>query len=148
MILVRSIGRKFKRIFQCLRGMLDIGLIYSGDVTCLVTSFFNSDYAEDVDGRRSMTGYVFTLVGSIMSWRALLQPTVTLSTTEAEYMALTEATKEGIWLKGLVSVLGLHHDQMIVYCDSLSTICLAKDQVHHERTKYIDVRYHFMRSET
>ena len=71
----------------------------------------------------------------------------TLSTTEAEYMALTEAAKEGIWLKGLVSDLGLHHDQATVYCDSLSAICLAKDQVHHERTKHIDVRYHFLRSE-
>ncbi|CAM8924196.1 unnamed protein product [Rhodiola kirilowii] len=92
-----------------------------------------------------MTGYVFTLGGSIVSWKVTLQPTVTLSTTEAEYMALTEAAKEGIWLKGLVSDLGLHHDQAIVYCDSLSAICLAKDQVHHERTKHIDVRYHFLR---
>ena len=58
-----------------------------------------------------------------------------------------EAAKEGIWLKGLVSDLGLHHDQATVYCDSLSAICLAKDQVHHERTKHIDVRYHFLRSE-
>ena len=62
-------------------------------------------------------------------------------------MALTEAAKEGIWLKGLVSDLGLYHDQATVYCDSLSAIFLAKDQVHHERTKHIDVRYHFLRSE-
>uniref|UniRef100_A0A3Q7J5Z4 Reverse transcriptase Ty1/copia-type domain-containing protein n=1 Tax=Solanum lycopersicum TaxID=4081 RepID=A0A3Q7J5Z4_SOLLC len=60
------------------------------------------DYAGDVDTRRSMTGYVFTLGGSVVSWKATLQPTVTLSTTEAEYMALTEAAKEGIWLKGLI----------------------------------------------
>uniref|UniRef100_A0A3Q7EAK5 Reverse transcriptase Ty1/copia-type domain-containing protein n=1 Tax=Solanum lycopersicum TaxID=4081 RepID=A0A3Q7EAK5_SOLLC len=59
------------------------------------------NYAGDVDTRRSMTGYVFTLGGSVVSWKATLQPTVTLSTTEAEYMALTEAAKEGIWLKGL-----------------------------------------------
>lgn len=95
-----------------------------------------------------MTGYVFTLGSVVVSWKATLQPTVTLSTTEAEYMALTEAAKEGIWLKGLVSDLGLHHDQAVVFCDSLSAICLAKDQVHHERTKHIDVRYHFLRSET
>ena len=44
--------------------------------------------------------------------------------------------------------MGLHHDQVTVYCDSLSVICLAKDQVHHERTKHIDVMYHFLRSET
>ncbi|KAJ4721450.1 Retrovirus-related Pol polyprotein from transposon TNT 1-94 [Melia azedarach] len=136
-----------KRIFRYLKGTFDVGLIYGGDTHCLVTGFSDSDYAGDVDSRRSMTGYVFTLGSSIVSWKATLQPTVTLSTTEAEYMALTEAAKEGIWLKGLVSDLGLHHDQAIVYCDSLSAICLAKDQVHHERTKHIDVRYHFLRSE-
>ncbi|KAJ4721172.1 Retrovirus-related Pol polyprotein from transposon TNT 1-94 [Melia azedarach] len=114
---------------------------------CLVIGFSDSDYVGDVDSRRSMTGYAFTLGSSVVSWKATLQPTATLSTIEAEYMALTEAAKEGIWLRGLVSDLGLHHDQAIVYCDSLSAICLAKDQVHHERTKHIDVRYHFLRSE-
>uniref|UniRef100_A0A3Q7GHA7 Reverse transcriptase Ty1/copia-type domain-containing protein n=1 Tax=Solanum lycopersicum TaxID=4081 RepID=A0A3Q7GHA7_SOLLC len=73
----------------------------AGDTQCLVTGYSNSDYLGDVDTRRSMTGYVFTLGGSVVSWKAALQPTVTLSTTEAEYMALTEAAKEEIWLKGL-----------------------------------------------
>lgn len=136
-----------KRIFRYLRDTSDIGLIYGSDTQCLVTSFSDSDYAGDVDSRRSMTGYVFTLDGSVVSWKAILQSTVTLSTTEAEYMALTEANKERIWLKGLIGDLGLHHDQAIVYCDNLSAICLAKDQVHHERIKHIDVRYHFLRNE-
>ena len=137
-----------KRIFRYLRGTSDVGLIYGGDSQCSVVGYSDSDYAGDVDSRRSMTGYVFTLGSSVVSWKATLQPTVTLSTTEAEYMALTEAAKEGIWLKGLVSDLGLHHDQAVIFCDSLSAICLAKDQVHHERTKHIDVRYHFLRSES
>uniref|UniRef100_A0A3Q7I167 Reverse transcriptase Ty1/copia-type domain-containing protein n=1 Tax=Solanum lycopersicum TaxID=4081 RepID=A0A3Q7I167_SOLLC len=81
-------------------GTSDIGLIYGGDTQCLVTGYSDSDYDGDVDTRRS-TGYVFTLGGSVVSWKTTLQPTVTLSTTEAEYMALTEAAKEGIWLKGL-----------------------------------------------
>uniref|UniRef100_A0A3Q7GRP1 Reverse transcriptase Ty1/copia-type domain-containing protein n=1 Tax=Solanum lycopersicum TaxID=4081 RepID=A0A3Q7GRP1_SOLLC len=82
-------------------GTSDVGLIYGGDTQCLVTGYSDSDYAGDVDTRRSMTGYVFTLGGSVVSWKVTLQPTVTLSTTEAEYMALTEVTKEGIWFKGL-----------------------------------------------
>ena len=136
-----------KRIFRYLRGTSDVGLIYGGDTHCLVTGYSDSDYAGDVDSRRSMTGYVFTLSGSVVSWKATLQAAVTLSTTEAEYMALTEAAKEGIWLQGLVGDLGLHQDQAVVFCDSQSAICLAKDQVHHERTKHIDVRYHFLRDE-
>uniref|UniRef100_A0A3Q7GKK2 Reverse transcriptase Ty1/copia-type domain-containing protein n=1 Tax=Solanum lycopersicum TaxID=4081 RepID=A0A3Q7GKK2_SOLLC len=90
-----------KRIFRYLRGTSYVGLIYGGDTQCLVTGYSDSDYAGDVDTRRSMTRYVFTLGGSVVVWKATLQPTVTLSTMEAEYMALTEAAKEGIWLKGL-----------------------------------------------
>ncbi|XP_071939680.1 secreted RxLR effector protein 161-like [Coffea arabica] len=97
-----------KRIFRYLRGTSDVGLIYRGDTECLVTGYSNSDYAGDVDSRMSMTDYVFNLGCFVVSWKATLQPTVTLSTTEAEYMALTEAAKEGIWLKGLVGDLGLH----------------------------------------
>ncbi|OAE22245.1 hypothetical protein AXG93_412s1350 [Marchantia polymorpha subsp. ruderalis] len=107
-----------------------------------------SDYACDIDSRRLMTRYVFTLGDSVVSWKVTLQPTVTLSTTDSEYMALTQAAMERIWLKHMVNDLGLHQDQAIVHCDSLSAICLTKDQVHHERTKHIDVRYHFLRSES
>ncbi|CAO2820788.1 unnamed protein product [Amaranthus hypochondriacus] len=85
-----------KRIFRYLKGTSDVGLIYGGDIQCLVTGYSDSDCAGDIDSRRSMTGYVFTLGGSVVSRKATLQPTVTLLTTEAEYMALTEAAKEGI----------------------------------------------------
>lgn len=83
-----------------------------------------------------------------MSWKATLQHTLDLSTTEAEYMALTKATKEAIWLKGLTGDLGISQDQALVYCDSMSAICLAKDQLFHDQTKHIDVCYHFIPSET
>jgi len=136
-----------KRIFRYLKGTSDVCLIYGGEAPSLIAGYSDFDYAGDVDSRRSMTGYVFALGNSVISGKATMQPTATLSTTEAEYMALTEATKEGIWLKGLVSDMGLHQDQATVYCDSLSAICLTKDQVHHERTKHIDVRYHFLRNE-
>uniref|UniRef100_A0A803MPL7 Retrovirus-related Pol polyprotein from transposon TNT 1-94 n=1 Tax=Chenopodium quinoa TaxID=63459 RepID=A0A803MPL7_CHEQI len=130
-----------------MRGTTDIGLVYGNGRECLVTGYSDSDYAADVDTRRSVTGYVFTLGGSVVSWKSTLQSSVTLSTTEAEYMALTSAAKESIWLKGLVGELGIAQDFATVYCDSLSAICLAKDQVHHDRTKHIDVRYHFLRTD-
>ncbi|GJS55942.1 retrovirus-related pol polyprotein from transposon TNT 1-94 [Tanacetum coccineum] len=136
-----------KRIFRYLKGTSDVGLIYGGDREYLVAGYSDSDYAADLDARRSLTGYVFTIGNSVVSWKATLQPSVALSTTEAEYMALTEAAKEGIWLKGLIEDLGFPQDQATVFCDSMSAICLAKDQVYHDRTKHIDVRYHFIRSE-
>jgi len=61
-----------KRIFRYLRGTSDVGLIYGGDTQCLVTSYSDSDDAGDVDSRRSMTGHVFTLGGSVVSWKATL----------------------------------------------------------------------------
>ncbi|GKB23082.1 transposable element [Tanacetum coccineum] len=136
-----------KRIFRYLKEASDVGLIYGGDREYIVAGYSDSDYATDLDARRSLTGYVFTIGNSVVSWKATLQPSVALSTTEAEYMALTEAAKEGIWLKGLIEDLGFPQDQATVFCDSMSAICLAKDQVYHDRTKHIDVRYHFIRSE-
>ena len=72
-----------------------------------IIGFVDSDYAGDLDKRRSLTGYLFTLSGSAISWKATLQNTVALSTTEAEYMALSEAVKEAIWLQGLARELGM-----------------------------------------
>jgi len=74
-----------------------------------------------------------------------LQSTVTLSTTEAEYMAVTEAVKEAIWLRDLVEDLGLHQGVTTVFCDRQSAIHLTKYQIYHERTKHIDVKYRFIR---
>ncbi|GJY38887.1 secreted RxLR effector protein 161-like protein [Tanacetum coccineum] len=135
-----------KRIFRYLKGTSDVGLIYGGEREYLVAGYSDSDYAADLDARRSLTGYVFTIGSSVVSWKATLQPSVALSTTEAEYMALTEAAKEGIWLKGLIEDLGFPQDQAIVFCDSMSAICLAKDQVYQDRPKHFEVRNHFIHS--
>ncbi|KAL9293532.1 putative RNA-directed DNA polymerase [Arabidopsis thaliana] len=75
-----------KRILRYLKGASDGGLIYGGEAPSLIAGYSDSDYVGDVDSRRSMTGYVFALGNSVISWKATLQPTVTLSTTEAEYM--------------------------------------------------------------
>ncbi|KAM1173977.1 hypothetical protein ACFX19_027172 [Malus domestica] len=107
--------------------------------------YVDSDYAGDLDGRKSTTGYVFTMAKGPVCWRSILQSSVALSTTEAEYMAVAEAIKEAIWIHGLIRDLGVDQKQVEVHCDSQSAIYLAKYQVHHARTKHIDVRYHFIR---
>ena len=80
-----------------------------------------------------------------ISWRSSLQIVVALSTTEAEYMALVEAVKEGIWLRGLAEELGFKQDTVEISCDSQSALCLAKNNVYHERTKHISRKMHFIR---
>ena len=112
-----------------------------------VAGFVDSDYAADKERRRSITGIVFTMCESAISWKSSLQSVVALSTTEAEYIALTEAVKEAIWLRGLVSKLGFKQEVVKVSCDSSSAIQLSKNPKYHERTKHIDVRMHFIRDE-
>ena len=95
--------------------------------------------------KKSLTRYVFTLCGSVISWKVTLQFIVALSTTEAEYMATIEAMKKSIWLKGLVGDLGLQQVLTIVYFNSQSVIHLTKNQMFYEKTKHVDVRMHFIR---
>jgi hypothetical protein len=93
-----------KWIFRYLRGTsnacLQFGRIKNG-----LVGYVDSDFAADLDSRRLLTGYVFTVGGCAVSWRACLQPTVAQSTTEAEYIAVCDACKEAIWLKGLYAEL-------------------------------------------
>ncbi|XP_042009185.1 secreted RxLR effector protein 161-like [Salvia splendens] len=109
--------------------------------------FCDSDDAANLDTRRSQTGYIFTLYGSTVCWKSSLQNVVALSTTEAEYMALTSAVKESKWLMGLISDFGVKQDRVSIHCDNNGAICLARHQMFHERSKHIDVRLHFIRDE-
>ena len=107
--------------------------------------YLDSDYVGNIDDRRSTTGYEFTLSEGPIYWRSTLQSLVAMSTTEVEYMAVAEATKEALWLKGLVKELGLNQRGVQLHCDSQSAIYLAKHQIYHARTKHIDVRFHKIR---
>ena len=107
--------------------------------------YVDSDFAADLDKRRSLTGYVFTLGGCAVSWSATLQSVVAQSTTEAEYMAIAEAYKESVSLKGLFAELYGDDTCINLFCDSQNAIYLTKDQMFHERTKHIDVKYHYVR---
>ncbi|KAL0319279.1 UNVERIFIED_CONTAM: Retrovirus-related Pol polyprotein from transposon TNT 1-94 [Sesamum angustifolium] len=111
----------------------------------LHVGYVDSNYANDRDSRRSTTSYVFTLCGACISWKSQLQNIVALSTTEAEYIATTEAFKEAIWLKGILTEIGFLNKKVTIFSDSQSSIQLCKNPVFHDRTKHIDVRYHFIR---
>ena len=135
-----------KWILRYLKGTADVGLLYGvSNPGNQVVGYVDSDFAGDHDKRRSLTGYVFTLSGSAISWKATLQATVALSTTEAEYMAIAEAVNEALWMRGILCELGIAQGVTSVFCDSQSAIHLTKNLMYHERTKHIDVRYHFVR---
>ena len=134
-----------KWILRYLKGTSDFTLCF-GDKDTTIRGYTDSDMAGNLDNRRSTTGYVFTFAGAAISWASKLQQVVSLSTTEAEYIALTEAAKELIWLQRLFSDFDYPQQGSALYCDSKSAIDLAKNAVFHSRTKHIEVRYHFIRS--
>lgn len=130
---------------------MNIGLHFGNEADSdsdnILRGYCDSDFAANLDNRKSQSGYVWTLYGTAVSWKSNLQPVVALSTTEAEYISLTEAVKEGLWLKGILEDFGVHLKCVQIECDSNSAIYLAKHQTFHERSKHIDVRRHFIRDE-
>ncbi|KAL2231326.1 UNVERIFIED_CONTAM: Retrovirus-related Pol polyprotein from transposon TNT 1-94 [Sesamum indicum] len=135
-----------KWLLRYLCGTDNIGINFSkfSDSVNLI-GYVDSNYANEKDSRKSTTSYIFTLCGSCISWKSQLQHIVALSTTEAEYIATTEAFKEAIWLEGLVKEIGFLKNRLTVFSDSQSSIQLCKNPVFHDRTKHIDVRFHFIR---
>jgi hypothetical protein len=133
-----------KRIFKYLLGTKKLELVYGGEERGLV-GYVDADGASQ-DHRRAISGYVFMVDGGAVSWSSKKQELVTLSTTEAEYVAQTHAAKEAVWLRRLISeIFGPIETPTTLLSDSKSAIALANDGHYHARTKHIDIRYHFIR---
>lgn len=107
--------------------------------------YLDSYFAGSIDTRKSLTGYIFKMFGTAISWKSNLQSVVALSTTEAEYIAVSEPLKESIWLKGMIAQMKIQQEGVKVRCDNQSAIYLTKHQVFHERSKHIDVKLHIVR---
>jgi len=134
-----------KWILRYLRGTIG-KCLYFGKREIKVEGCVDSDFAGEVDHRRSTTGCIFTVGTRAVSWMSRIQKIIALSTTEAEYVAVTVASKELIWLQGLLTNLGFIQERCALYSDSQSAIHLAKNSAFHSRTKHIGLRYHFIRS--
>ena len=137
-----------RRIMSYLKGTRDYGLLFprnNDSDTPMLVGFSDSDYAADVDTRRSTTGYLFMISGGCVTWSSKRQSIVTLSTTEAELVAACEACKEAIWLRKLLS--DIEHGCVkptILNVDNQSSIRLIKNSEFHRRSKHIDVRYRYI----
>ena len=99
-----------------------------------------------IEDRRSHTGYIFLPNGSPISWDSRKQRTVAFSTTEAEYMAMSECAKEAIYLQRFMHELGFSSLALLtMYCDTRSALKLSENPVYHSRSKHIDIRHPFVR---
>ncbi|KAM0960323.1 hypothetical protein ACFX2I_025293 [Malus domestica] len=134
-----------KRILRYLKGSPDLGIqLTPGELD--LHAFSDADWAGDPNDRRSTTGFVVYLGPNPISWSSKKQSTVSRSSTEAEYRALSSTSTEIDWIKQL-----LHFMQIAVpcpttlFCDNLSAIALAYNPVMHQRTKHIEIDVHFVR---
>lgn len=138
-----------KRITRYLKQTINLNLTYKAKITNEVIGYCYSDYASDPDDSKSVGGYAFLYGGAAISWNSKKQPNVATSSCEAEYMALSAAAKEALWIKKLLNDLRLQiaKDPITIYCDNMSAISLAHNPVCHQRSKHIRVAYHFFRDE-
>ena len=133
-------------MLRYLKGTTNFGLIYSDDSDVL--GYSDADWAGDMDDRKSTSGYMFQIAGGPVSWRSKKQDTVALSTAEAEYVALSSAAQECVWMRRLVSELGKPPGEpTTVLEDNQSSIAMARNPQFHGRAKHIDIKHHFVREQ-
>jgi hypothetical protein len=149
-----------KRVLRYLAGTKDIGLVFGasasgnadvsdtrgrGNSLVEVCAYADADWANDKKDRKSITGWVAKLNGDPISWSSKKQRVVALSTCEAELYAEGAAVQEVLWLRDLLTELGLHVQfGSLVYGDNQSTLAVSQNGVKSDRTKHVDVKYHFI----
>lgn len=135
-----------KRILRYLKGTINHGIYFQKSESQTLIGFSDADYAGDLETRRSTSGFIFMINNSVISWSSERQKSVSLSTTESEYIAASNAIRELVWLRVFLNdLLPEKLNQVKFFMDNQSAIRLIKNPEFHKRTKHIDVRYHFIR---
>ncbi|KAL0358403.1 UNVERIFIED_CONTAM: Retrovirus-related Pol polyprotein from transposon RE2 [Sesamum angustifolium] len=138
-----------KRILRYLRGTKDFGIWYKSTNDAKLVRYTDSDWAGSVDDMKSTSGYTFSLGSGIFSWASKKQATVAQSSAEAEYIAAAATSNQVIWLRRILEDMREKQEEpTTIYCDNKSAIAITKNPVQHNRTKHIDIKYHFLREAT
>lgn len=135
-----------KRILRYLAGTIDYCLLFTKDDNCNVSAFADADWANDQVDRRSYTGFVIKLGNDTINWEARKQRCIALSSTEAEYLAMSDVCKDISFIKNFVSELLNLNFSITLFNDNLSAQKLLQVKEYcHRRTKHIDLRYHYVK---
>jgi hypothetical protein len=136
-----------KHILRYIKGTTNFGVVYlkkKGKVKIL--GYSDSDMAGDVDDRKSTSGVAYFLGQSPVSWLSQKQKVVAQSSREAEYIAAATAACQGVWLRRLLGdLMNKEEERVVLNIDNKSAISLCKNPVHHDRSKHIDTKYHYIR---
>jgi hypothetical protein len=135
-----------KQILRYLKGTATHGVVYTKEEKFTLKAYCDSDWAQDVDDRKSVTGYVIYSQGGAIIWKSKKQPTTARSSAEAEYVSLADTVSELLWVLMAMKELGVTVEgDVSVFIDNQAAQAMAANPVNHERTKHIDVAYHFVR---
>ena len=135
-----------KWVFCYLRGTTNDYILYDGNSNIKGPIVYcNADWASDPSDQKSISGYTVIISGAAISWSSKKQMTVSLSSTEAEYIAAAHATQEATWIHTFLSKIGHSlKEPVTLYVDNQSAIKLIENPVAHDHTKHIDIKYHFI----
>ncbi|GJV34358.1 hypothetical protein Tco_1394758 [Tanacetum coccineum] len=136
-----------KRIFRYLKGTINMGLWYPKDNAMSLTAYADADHAGCQDSRRSTSGSAQFLGDRLVSWSSKKQRSTAISTTEAEYIAMSGCCAQILWMRSQLKDYGFLFNKIPLYCDNKSAIALSCNNVQHSRSKHIDIRHHFIREQ-
>ncbi|KAM1000142.1 hypothetical protein ACFX2A_006927 [Malus domestica] len=133
-----------KKVLRYLQRTKSYMLVYRSVENLELVGYTDSDFAGCLDDRKSTSGYVFTLGGAAVSWKSVKQKALATSTMEAEFIALFEATKKGLWLKNLITFMRLVDSisrPLVIHCDNKAAVFFSKNNKKSEATRLMDVKY-------
>ena len=135
-----------KKVLRYVKGTVGEGLGYNLGEDLAVRGNSDASYGSDSESMRGRSGYVFMSAGAAVSWGSKLQDVVSLSSTEAEYMAISHAMQEGLYRRMLQAELRVEVELggTVLFMDNQSAIKLAKNPVFHKRSKHIAIRFQFI----
>ncbi|GJZ64270.1 copia protein [Tanacetum coccineum] len=136
-----------KRVFRYLQGTINMGLWYPKDTAMALTAYADADHAGCQDTRRSTSGSAQFLGDKLVSWSSKKQTSTSISSTEAEYIAMSGCCAQILWMRSQLSDYGFAYNRIPLYCDNKSAIALCCNNVQHSRSKHIDIRHHFIREQ-
>ncbi|XP_031091110.1 secreted RxLR effector protein 161-like [Ipomoea triloba] len=134
-----------KRIIKYIKGTIEFGIWYSNESNTQLVGFTDADWAGNVDDRKNTSGGCFYLGSNLVSWLSKKQNSISLSTAEAEYIVAGSSCAQLLWMKQMLEDYGIEQQVITLYCNNSSAISITKNPVLHSRTKYIDIRHHFIR---
>jgi hypothetical protein len=133
-------------LLRYVKGTRNLGITYSPNTSLEVVGYSDSDWAANIDTKRSTTGYIFYAAGGPISWKSKVQATVALSSTETEYMALTSSAQEATSLRKLQKAFKISiASPVLINEDNQGAIAISTNPVMHSTSKHISIKQHFIR---